>query len=121
MVDQTQSDAYQKSLASSQNRFLASLPEKLDALLAQVSATQAPSSQEHPARKLHRLIHDIAGNAAMLGFSDIEAAIREGLPLAEAADKESRQLTPTETGVLAACVDKVRAMAASPHETRAGE
>ena len=89
-------DAYSQSLAGIRTRFVAGLPGKIDEIRSQVAGLGADDAAETAPRKLHRLLHDMAGNSAMLGYHDFEAIVRQGLVAAERADNEHRNVSADE-------------------------
>lgn len=57
------------------------------------------------------MMHDMAGNAAMLELGEVETAIRSGLGHAETADQQGRALTPEDLAAVERAIDETRAVA----------
>lgn len=91
-----QAETYEQRVAATRRRFLDGLPERLDDVDTTMFALDYASSTETRARRVHRLLHDLAGNAAMLDLPAIEDAVRKGVDVAEDADVCKRSLTDAE-------------------------
>lgn len=107
----TPPSSYLENLSKTRKRFVGSLASRLDAIVAQVDAEEHATDRETAPRKLHRLLHDMAGNAAMLELADVETAARDGLAVAERADRETRRLSTDERSELFRAVACARGLA----------
>ncbi|KMK64957.1 Hpt domain-containing protein [Puniceibacterium sp. IMCC21224] len=108
MTTGEKSEAYLKSLAVIRMRFVNDLQGKLDVISDHMSDNHEHDANETASRKLHRLLHDMAGNAAMLDLMDVETVVRKGLSTAERADEENRSLSPEETLKLKKIIAELR-------------
>jgi len=84
---------YEERVKATRARFIDSLPVRLELISTTLRTEDSSHELESKTRKVHRMLHDIAGNAAMLELVHIEASIRKGLSIAEAADHERTTLS----------------------------
>ena len=105
------SDVYLDQLRRTRERFALSLSGRLDAITTQIETARDGGMREAASRKLHRLFHDLAGNAAMLDLASIEAAMRDGLHFSERADREGRDLTTQERTLVGEAIERTRRLA----------
>ena len=90
------SDTYHQRLAATRARFIMTLPERLDAIATQVSVKDDPEDRETAVHKLHRLLHELAGNSAMLDMTDVSSVARKALEIVEHIDHAQRPVAPNE-------------------------
>jgi len=83
----------------------------LDDIDLALDAGDDPTSAERHPRKIHRMLHDLAGNAAMLELDSVERAAREGVKIAEAADTQGVDLSEERIEALHAVVAETRSVA----------
>lgn len=83
----TESDeTFEQRVARTRARFIDNLPERIETIRQAARHTSDPGANETQQRKVHRLLHDMAGTAAMLELSAIETSVRRALHIAEEAD-----------------------------------
>lgn len=75
--------AYDKRLGEVRKRFVGSLHERLGAIAEETRKPDDASARETQLEKVHRLLHDLVGNAAMLELHDIQNEIQPALTLVE--------------------------------------
>ncbi len=103
--------SYEARVAKTRQRFIGSLGDRLDNILAEAHRPEGSDPKETQVRKLHRMMHDMAGNAAMLELGEIETAIRSGLGHAESADQHGRPLTPADLAAIEHAIAETRVVA----------
>ena len=84
---------YEQRVAATRLRFIAGLSERLDNIDIALAAGEDDTSAERHSRTIHRMLHDLAGNAAMLELDAVARSIREGVAIAEAADTQGEALS----------------------------
>lgn len=83
----TKSDeTFEQRVAKTRVRFIENLPERIETIRHAARHPVDPGASETQQRKVHRLLHDMAGTAAMLELSAIEKSVRRALGIAEEAD-----------------------------------
>lgn len=91
-MTETDDQTFSGRVAIIRRRFLSELPMRVHAISDVLEDTGGEDFNETQARKVHRMLHDIAGSAAMLELHDIEAAARRGLAVAEVSDARNASL-----------------------------
>jgi HPt (histidine-containing phosphotransfer) domain-containing protein len=102
---------YEEQVRATRAKFIARSEQTLDGILSAIAAGSAPDSRESQARKVHRLLHDMAGNAAMLDLHALDQKLRQGVEIAEVADAQNRPITPEESAAIRGVVDDARLIA----------
>jgi len=97
--------SYDERIAQVRKRFIHTLAERLNDIADAIQLAPETCIDETQAHKLHRMLHDMGGNAAMLEFNEIEKIIRQGVDIAEQADVDGRELTQDQKTHLAAILD----------------
>jgi HPt (histidine-containing phosphotransfer) domain-containing protein len=97
--------SYADKLKDTTDRFLASLGDRIQEIANTIEEKPDPLSTESPRRKLHRLLHDLSGSAAMLNLDDVHAAVANGLSAAAAADRAGRSLTDDDIKSLTCTIE----------------
>ena len=105
-------ETYEARVARTRKRFILSLDERLDAILSAARGGADADPVETQPRKVHRMMHDMAGNAAMLELSEVEDSIRKGLGVAEKADADGVPMTDADVAAIEAAVEETRKVAA---------
>jgi len=85
---------FEQRVSATRHRFIDGLPARLERIDAALDAGGDAASGETHARLIHRMLHDLAGNAAMLELDLVEESVRSGLKIAEAADSGDGSLSP---------------------------
>lgn len=93
-------ETFAQRVEATRRRFIEGLPVRLEAVSATLTEKDAPDASESKARKIHRMMHDLAGNAAMLELAEIESSLRRALSVAEEADTKRSALSDTEIGLI---------------------
>ncbi len=91
------SDAYSATLKLLQGRFIEELPEMLRPVKETLGRESVELSEIHD---LHRILHEAAGNAGMLGFTELHRLLKDALKMLETAEAENRTLTEPERNAL---------------------
>jgi len=91
------SDAYSATLKLLQGRFIDGLPEMLRPVKETLGRENVELAEIHD---LHRILHEAAGNAGMLGFTDLHRLLKDALRMLETAEAENRTLTDPERNAL---------------------
>lgn len=111
---QKTSDLFRERIAASRARFLSTIERRIgeprELAVADPSTTD-PIRGEPRSRTLHRMIHELCGSAGMLGLHDMDAEGRVALAIVEAADAETRSLTPSEQVEVNRHLDRMMEMA----------
>ena len=105
MTQNLENLSYEERIAQVRKRFIHTLAERLGDIADAIQLAPETCTDETQAHKLHRMLHDMGGNAAMLEFDEIEKIIRQGVDIAEQADVDGRELTQDQKTRLAAIVD----------------
>tara|TARA_R110002020_G_scaffold24308_2_gene80124 strand:+ start:94 stop:468 length:375 start_codon:yes stop_codon:yes gene_type:complete len=87
---------FEQRVSATRQRFIDGLPARLESIDAALDAGADAASGESHARLIHRMLHDLAGNAAMLELDLVEESVRSGLKVAEAADSGDGSLSPDD-------------------------
>ncbi|MBB3994756.1 hypothetical protein GGR95_002405 [Sulfitobacter undariae] len=116
MTDLPENPTYDDKVAQTRRRFVHSLNGRLDAILEAMRSTPQPDSGETQTRHIHRLLHDMAGNSAMLELEGIESSIRKGLAIAERVDAARQPLSDTEIKEIETIVEQTRSIATQLEE-----
>lgn len=110
------SEAYSQALTKLRIKFLSEAPARIEEARAHLQQIPAPEALT----LLHRKLHDMAGNAGMLGCGAIEAEARAALAPVERADRPGGDLTPEERSQVAASLEAmttaIRAESAAPDQ-----
>ena len=85
--------AYDERLAEVRKRFVGSLYERLDSIAEETCKPDDASARETQLEKVHRLLHDLVGNAAMLELHDVQNEIQPALTLVESRHKYEAPLS----------------------------
>jgi HPt (histidine-containing phosphotransfer) domain-containing protein len=107
--------SYQQRLEEIRQRFLTSIPERLDAIeaLLQDAVSESSAARDEPvATELHRRCHDLAGSSSMLGARELGGAAHEMMAASREASLTGRRLTHDETEAFGTGFAKLRAAAA---------
>lgn len=103
--------SYQQRLEEIRQRFLISIPDRIDAIEALLA--QAPGERDEPiATEIHRRCHDLAGSSSMLGARELGGAAHEMMDASREASLSGRTLTRAEAAAVAEGLAKLRAAAA---------
>ena len=97
-------ETYEQRVAATRKRFIEGLPARLQAVSDALHETEAADPRETKARKIHRMMHDLAGNAAMLEYTEVEDCLRKGLRVAEDADNGSSTLSAVAVRIIEAAL-----------------
>ncbi|MEC7257575.1 MAG: hypothetical protein VXW58_07130 [Pseudomonadota bacterium] len=98
---------YDEQVRATRAKFIARIDATLDGIVEAMSSDSV-IARETQARRVHRLLHDMAGNAAMLDLTSLSQKLRQGVELAEGADDENRTITPEESAAIRAVVEDAR-------------
>lgn len=93
-------ETYEQRVAATRKRFIEGIPDRLQAVSDALHETDGADPRETKARKVHRMLHDLAGNAAMLDYLEIEDCLRKGLRVAEDADESSSPLSADDVRII---------------------
>lgn len=107
--------SYQQRLEEIRQRFLISIPDRLEsieALLAEASADTVHGRDEPAVTEMHRLCHDLAGSSSMLGARELGGAAHEMMDASREASLAGRPLAAHETTAFETGLAKLRAAAA---------
>lgn len=86
IVEETMSHkktAYDERLAEVRKRFVRSINTRLDDIAEETRKPNDASAPETQLEKVHRLLHDMVGNAAMLELHEFQNKIQPALTLVE--------------------------------------
>lgn len=97
-------ETYEQRVAATRKRFIEGMPERLQAVSDALRETDGADPRETKARKVHRMLHDLAGNAAMLEYLAIEDCLRKALRVAEDADDSSSPLSADDVRIIEAAL-----------------
>jgi HPt (histidine-containing phosphotransfer) domain-containing protein len=112
--------SYQQRLKEIQQRFLISIPDRIDAIEALLA--EKPTERDEPiATEIHRQCHELAGSSSMLGAHELGGAAHEMMNASREASLSGRTLTRTEAVAVAEGLTKLRAAAAILRATAAQE
>ena len=106
-----QNETFEQRVASIRRRFIDGLDARLDSIDLSLCAGEDATSNERHARKIHRLFHDLAGNAAMLELEAVERSIRKGVEIAQIADSRGEALSDESIMRLRAVLAGTRSVA----------
>jgi HPt (histidine-containing phosphotransfer) domain-containing protein len=107
---------YADKVAALKLKFVSSIPQRAEDIRAML-VDHPDGAGETPPRRLHRLLHDLAGNAAMLGCDEIKDAVTESLKMSAAADHEGRSLSPDQKAIVRTELEDLIALADTPEGT----
>ncbi|MBB5721855.1 chemotaxis protein histidine kinase CheA [Loktanella ponticola] len=116
MIEHQKDLSYDDRIAQVRKRFIHTLKDRLDDVLNVVQGEPESSGGETHVRKVHRLLHDMSGNAAMLELDTIEQIVRKGVDIAEHVDTTGADLTQTQITALEAIIQDAHAAAAQLRE-----
>jgi hypothetical protein len=116
MTENPENLSYEDRIKLVRKRFICTLAERLDTISSTIREAPEASINEPHARKVHRLFHDMGGNAAMLELSNIERIVRQGVVIAEQVDTSGADLTDAQKTALEAIVAETHAAAAQLRE-----
>jgi hypothetical protein len=116
MQEDSQNLSYEARIAQVRARFVGTLADRLLDISDAIKTTTEGSGGETHARKVHRLLHDIGGNAAMLELDVIEEPLRQAISIAERADAMGASLTEIDKAALQQIVSRTQDAAASLRE-----
>lgn len=111
MTDKNVCLSYEDRVAQMRKRFVFSVDARLDAIFEDCSANPVATG-ESKVRRTHRLLHDMAGNAAMLELDELAAQTRFAVEIAALADKATRNVTPDEKRQIEAIIATTRVIVA---------
>ena len=117
MKEHSHNLSYEDRIAQVRKRFVSTLSDRLEDISVAIKTATAGISGETHARKVHRLLHDMGGNAAMLEFDGIEMLLRQGVSIAEQADATGTTLTEDDKAALEKIITETHAAAASLRES----
>ena len=103
-------ETYEQRVAATRKRFIEGMPERLQAVADALRETDGADPRETKARKVHRMLHDLAGNAAMLEYAEIEDRLRKGLRVAEDADESSAPLSTDDIRIIETALADARSV-----------
>ena len=106
------SEAYLERIAQTRIRFINGIDDRVQSVRKVMSGEAQEPAAETPQRTIHRMLHDMAGNTAMLQLPEIEKVVRTALAIAETCDDEDRQMTPEERNRFSADLDEIARLAA---------
>ncbi|WP_458790922.1 hypothetical protein [Yoonia sp. MH D7] len=117
MKEHSHNLSYEDRIARVRERFVSTLADRLEDILQAIETTTESTSGETHARKVHRLLHDAGGNAAMLEFDGIEMLLRQGVLIAERVDANGTSLTEADKAELKKIIAETHYAAASLRKT----
>ncbi|MBU2959182.1 Hpt domain-containing protein [Paracoccus sp. 1_MG-2023] len=85
--------SYDERLGEVRKRFVGSLHERLDTIAEETRKPDDASARETQLEKVHRLLHDLVGNAAMLELHDVQNEIQPALTLVESRHEHDAPLS----------------------------
>ena len=94
------SETYEQRVAATRKRFIEGLPARTQAISDTLREAEDADPSGRKVRKIHRMLHDLAGNAAMLEYTEIEDCLRKGLHVAEDADNNGSTLSADEVRII---------------------
>ncbi|EAQ02409.1 hypothetical protein OB2597_20041 [Pseudooceanicola batsensis HTCC2597] len=106
---------FEQRVQKTRARFVANLPERLEAIREAARSSEATDGRETQLRKVHRLLHDMAGSAAMLELAEIETSVRRALEIAEEADVRNSPFNREELFLIEAALFDIQATADRTH------
>lgn len=101
-------ETYDEKVRATRAKFIGRINDTLDEILRALTDEPASGSRESQARRVHRLLHDMAGNAAMLDLDSLSQKIRHGVDVAEKADEQHGTITPEDARAIRAVVEDAR-------------
>lgn len=112
-MTKTEGMAFSERVACIRKRFLSEMPQRVRTISDVLAGIEDEDTEESRSRMLHRMLHDIAGSAAMLELYDIEVAARRGLAIAEVSDDRGTPLDEESRSVIQESVCDMLAVATS--------
>ena len=91
-------DAIKSRLADMRAMFLGTAEARLSEAEELLGASGAPDAQT--SRALHHILHQLRGNAGMLGCRELGTALHPLLMLSEDVDAEARGFSADESGII---------------------
>lgn len=85
--------AYDERLGEVRKRFVGSLHKRLDAIAEETRKPDDASARETQLEKVHRMLHDMVGNASMLELHDVQNKIQPALTLVESRHEHDAPLS----------------------------
>jgi len=110
-------ETYEQRIAATRKRFIEGLPARLQAVSDALRETDGANLRETKARKIHRMTHDLVGNAAMLEYVEVEDCLRKGLRVAEEADNECSDLSADEIRIIEAALTDAKGVVGKMQES----
>lgn len=95
--------AYEERIGEVRKRFVGSLHERLDAIAEETRKPDEDAARETQLEKVHRLLHDLVGNAAMLELHEVQEQMQPALNLVETRHEHNAPLSHEDL----AQIDKV--------------
>ncbi|WP_091845583.1 Hpt domain-containing protein [Palleronia pelagia] len=81
-------------------KFVDRLPARVQEIRTAVHAEERQDTSETQMRKVHRMLHDLAGSAAMLDMESVESSLRQALGVAERADSQNSSFDDDDRAVI---------------------
>lgn len=110
MEDGRGPSTYEERVSATRKRFILRIEQTLDDVLSALKTETPVETTETRARKVHRMLHDMAGNAAMLDLCELAQKLRQGVDIAETADHGRRQISERETAAIQEVVEDARVL-----------
>lgn len=111
MTQNSENLSYEDRIAQLRRRFVHTLAERLDDISDVVRAAPETVVEETHAHMIHRMLHDMGGDAAMLEFEGIAQIMLQGVEISERADSAGVNLTEAGRAALDEIIDEARAAA----------
>ncbi|WP_163852085.1 Hpt domain-containing protein [Pseudooceanicola aestuarii] len=111
------SEDFSQRVAKIRARFMEGVPARLNAIRDVVHCAESTDPHETQLRKAHRLLHDMAGSAAMLDLPEIEGAVRRALDIAESADAKNTPFDHADLLIIDTALSEILA-AVAPDPSR---
>lgn len=107
----TTKDEFSAQVSKIRSRFVQGLDARIDAIRDVMYVPTEALSAESPEHASHRMLHDLAGSAAMLQLADIETAARAALEIAEHADNRGTPFDQSEREAIETVLSQIAARA----------
>ena len=99
---------YEQRVKATRAKFIERIDQTLNGILSALAPGQPATGAESQTRKVHRLLHDMAGNAAMLDLLQLDEKLRQGVKIAEVADDENRLISAEESKKIQTVIEEAR-------------